>query len=244
MKLVVGLVEGEIKTGELEGERFLELTGDVFSDLRRTGRAHDLDQVKLESPCQPGKTFCLLRGWKPADGSPPDPPRPPRVTPKVPSWVTGDGADIVIPPYLTKPIWIEVELAVVIGRSIHQATLDEARAAVFGFTCFHDVTAYEYLADGDMFRAKSIETFASMGPCINTDITEREIEKGIRLEARINGQTVRVADSKYLKYRPSETIHEVSKFTRLLPGDVISFGAPLPSPPPEGFPGDNVELRD
>ncbi len=27
------------------------------------------------------------------------------------------------------------------------------------------------------------------------------------------------------------------------PGDVISFGAPLPSPPPEGFPGDMVELE-
>jgi 2-keto-4-pentenoate hydratase/2-oxohepta-3-ene-1,7-dioic acid hydratase in catechol pathway len=243
MKLAVGLVNGRRTAGDIDGTEFFEVTGDIFRDAKRTGTVFDLQDVSLESPYQPGKVLCVLRGWNPVDGSAPDPPAPPNVTAKLSSWVTGDGAEIIVPSYLTKPIWIEVELAVVLGRSVHHAGIDEARESIFGFTCFHDVTAFEYLAAHDMFRAKSIESFSSMGPCINTDITEEDVAKGLMLQARINGETVRVADSKHLKHRPSEVIHEVSKYTRLMAGDVISFGAPLPSPPPEGHPGDTVELE-
>ena len=45
-------------------------------------------------------------------------------------------------------LWAEPELAVVLGQSVYRADVEEAAAAIAGFTIFNDVTAPEYIPGG------------------------------------------------------------------------------------------------
>ena len=44
-------------------------------------------------------------------------------------------------------------------------------------------------ARSDIFRCRSIETFASMGPRIRTDLTEDDVAAGLEISVRVNGET-------------------------------------------------------
>ena len=66
---------------------------------------------------------------------------------------------------LTEQVDWEVELAVVIGRRIRQASESEALDAVFGYTAANDVSARDLqFADQQWVRAKSIDSFCPLGP--------------------------------------------------------------------------------
>lgn len=242
MKLGRVVVDGEVVAAEEDGALVHLLDGDPFVAPSRTGRSLPSAGVVFDSPCVPRHVFCVLLGWEPVDGSPVPPGPLPRVVPKVVTRVTGDGADIVLPSFLTEGVWIEPELAVVIGREVRAADRDAAEEAIFGFTVFNDVTALEHFEARDYFRMKCIDTFASMGPWISSDISEADVKAGLEIRCRINGVTRLQARTSGLRFRPSEVVSAVSMCTTLYPGDVIPLGSPPPMPPVAG-PDDLVEME-
>src|SRR3989442_5260572 len=79
----------------------------------------------------------------------------------------------------------EAELAVVIGKALHRAGEDEARAAIFGATCFNDVTARDIQKrEVQTTPAKSYDTFACCGPWIETEAKYADLA----LRCRVNGE--------------------------------------------------------
>ena len=62
---------------------------------------------------------------------------------KPPSAVIGPGDDVVIPPGATG-VFPEIELCVVIGRRSRNLTLEQAPAAIFGYSILLDITARNY----------------------------------------------------------------------------------------------------
>lgn len=248
---------------EFDGALLHVRHGDVF-DGERAGETIDSGTVEISSPCRPRKVFVLSRGWDALEGWTAEaaakaagvsvehaqrwldgtglPGETPFVNPKVTSEVTGDGAEIRVPPFVTLDVWVEPELALVVGRPVHCAPTEEARAAIFGYTIFNDVTAREFLrTTKDYFRAKCNETFASMGPWIETEISEEDVHAGLEVECRINGEVRVRSNTRALRFAPSEVLSAVSMHTRLDPGDVIALGCP--PPPPRAIPGDAVELE-
>jgi 2-keto-4-pentenoate hydratase/2-oxohepta-3-ene-1,7-dioic acid hydratase in catechol pathway len=220
--------------------------------------------VRITPSDTPKKVLVLSRGWTPIEGWTAEaaaeaagvtvehaqswldgtgrPGETPFVNPKVTSEVTGDGAEIRVPPFLTLDIWVEPELAVVLGGDVYRASRETAASAILGYTVFNDVTAREFLQPNkDYFRAKCNETFASMGPRIETAITEDDVAAGLAVECRVNGESRVRATTSALRFRPSEVISAVSMHTRLQRGDVIALGCP--PPPPRARPGDEVELE-
>jgi 2-keto-4-pentenoate hydratase/2-oxohepta-3-ene-1,7-dioic acid hydratase in catechol pathway len=158
------------------------------------------------------------------------------------SEVTGDGSEIRVPSFVSLDVWVEPELAIVIGRETYRTSVEDARDAIFGYTVFNDVTAREFLhGQKDYFRAKCNETFASMGPWINTALSEDDVMAGLDVECRVNGEVRVRSNTRSLRFSPSDVVSAVSMHTMLRPGDVIALGCP--PPPPRATPGDSVELE-
>ena len=151
----------------------------------------------------------------------------PELAAKLPSTVVAPGAAIVVPPEIGDAVTVEPELAVVIGTRVRRASPVDALAAVFGYTCFNDVTHLPFLREhGDILRAKSIDTFGPCGPWIDTGITDRDIDAGLAITAYVNDELVHTGNTKEFTHRVGEVVSEASRFTTLEPGDVISLGTP------------------
>jgi 2-keto-4-pentenoate hydratase/2-oxohepta-3-ene-1,7-dioic acid hydratase in catechol pathway len=234
-------IRGHIAYGQIINDRFHIVKGNVFERIIRTEAAEPLNNVHLLAPTEPRNVFVVLGGFLPSDGTPLPPGTVPNFTPKITSYVTGQDAVVSYPSSLAGPLVVEVELAAVIGREICNADPEQARDAIFGFTCFNDVSASEFIANRDWLRAKSFETFASMGPWIQTDITEGDIARGLQLTTRVNGQRIQEGNTRDFRFSPSVTIGALSKHVTLYPGDIVSLGTP--PPPAEVSPGDTVELE-
>jgi 2-keto-4-pentenoate hydratase/2-oxohepta-3-ene-1,7-dioic acid hydratase in catechol pathway len=248
MRIARALIGDQPVFGDLDNGHFHVLEGDVFDSPARTGETHALDDLNLLSPIDPGRILLILGGFMPKDGSALPPGTVPRFAVKVVSSVSGDGGEIVVPAFVSTPLWIEVELAAVIGRTLRNADPEEADAGIWGFTCFNDASAPEFIFDleagkgldrPDYFRCKSIETFASMGPCVRTDLTEAAICDGVRLTTHVNGELRGEGNTERQKFPPSVVVSYVTQQTTLYRGDVIALGTPQPA---LASPGDDVEL--
>jgi 2-keto-4-pentenoate hydratase/2-oxohepta-3-ene-1,7-dioic acid hydratase in catechol pathway len=151
----------------------------------------------------------------------------PEFAAKLPSAVIAPGAEIVVPPEIGDAVTVEPELAVVIGQRVGRCSPDEALAAVFGYTCFNDVTHLPFIREhGDFLRAKSIDTFGPCGPWIDTNVTERDVDAGLALTAYVNDVLVHTGNTKEFTHRVGEVVSEAGRYYTLEPGDVISLGTP------------------
>ena len=104
---------------------------------------------------------------------------------------TGDLGEVVVPEWLATPIWAEAELGVVIGSPVYNASQDAARQAIFGFTIVNDATAPALFDKNNFFLAKSVETFLSLGPSIETDLSEDDVMRGLETVEPFRGLIAR-----------------------------------------------------
>jgi len=126
---------------------------------------------------------------------------------------------------------LELEIACVIGREIRNANLEEARAAIFGYSLVNDWTARDF---------QRFEMKVNMGPTKGKDfatsfgsyiITPDEIEsirsqKGYDVEvvAEINGEVLTQRNWKHIQYSFEEMLVRASKNCTIYPGEVIASG--------------------
>jgi len=238
MKVARMSIGGDVTFGEVEGDVFHVVTGDGFGPRARTGEQHRLSGVVLRSPVTPGRTFAVLGGFV-EPGTPGSADRgQPSLCPKVAPVTSGHGAEIVFPSFASS-VMIEAEMAVVVGTPVRSASPEEAADAIWGYTCFNDVTAPQYFPH--FYLAKGVDTFASMGPWVRTDLNDEHIRRGLDIVGRVNGVTVQSGTTARYKFAPSEVLSYLSTFFTLFPGDVITLGTP--PPPAEVHPGDVVEIE-
>jgi 2-keto-4-pentenoate hydratase/2-oxohepta-3-ene-1,7-dioic acid hydratase in catechol pathway len=132
----------------------------------------------------------------------------------------------------------EAELTVVVGRKARRLTLDNARAAVLGFTIGNDVTARELQKTDDLWiSAKSQDTFTPAGPWIVTGLDSAARSIGIVH----NGIELRGASSADLGWGVDEILVYLTSFMTLHPGDLVLTGFPAQSA--RLHPGDTVTCR-
>jgi 2-keto-4-pentenoate hydratase/2-oxohepta-3-ene-1,7-dioic acid hydratase in catechol pathway len=247
MRIARTVIAGSLAHGDLDDGWFHVLAGDIYESPVRTGERHRADDLELLSPIEPGRILLILGGFL-QEGAKLLPGTVPQFAVKTVSSVSGNGGCIAVPPFVTTPLWIEVELAAVIGHTLHRADRATAGAGIWGYTCFNDASAPEFIYDlntgksverPDYFLSKSIETFASMGPCVRTDLDEAEVVDGLRLTTRVNGELRAEGTTRLAKFAPSEIVSYLSRQMTLRRGDVIALGTPQPA---LAAPGDEVEL--
>src|SRR5690606_26002517 len=105
--------------------------------------------------------------------------------------VIGTDQDVIWPSY-SRAMDFELEWGCYIGKKIRDATVDEARAAIFGYTIFNDFSARDAQAlemPGQLgpAKGKDFDTGNAMGPCL---VTADEITDpyDLTMIARVNGE--------------------------------------------------------
>jgi 2-keto-4-pentenoate hydratase/2-oxohepta-3-ene-1,7-dioic acid hydratase in catechol pathway len=197
-----------------------------------------LDSAVLLPPSTPSKIVCVGRNYadhaKEMGG---EVPLEPMLFLKAPSALIAQGAQIRIPG-MSKEVHYEAELAIVIGRVAQAVSVESALQYVLGYTCFNDVTARDLQRkDNQWGRAKSFDTFAPMGPWIETEL----VPDAVRIRCLVNGEVKQEGDTSDFIFKPPELVSFISQVMTLVPGDVIATGTPAGVGPLS--PGDTVEVE-
>jgi 2-keto-4-pentenoate hydratase/2-oxohepta-3-ene-1,7-dioic acid hydratase in catechol pathway len=202
------------------------------------GETYTLDQVKLLAPCLPSKVVCLGLNYRSHIEEMKLPtPQVPLIFLKPSTSVIGPEDNIILP-HGWQRIDYEGELGVVIGRRAKDISEDAARQYVLGYTCVNDVSDRRaQAADGQWTRAKGYDTFAPIGPWIETEANPEDL----KLETYLNGEQRQSTSTSDLLFGVPKLINFISGIMTLLPGDVIATGTPSGVGPMK--PGDVVEVR-
>lgn len=145
---------------------------------------------------------------------------------KTASALSGPHDPVILPPGHSKVDW-EVELGVVIGRDCWQVSDADALAHVAGYVTVNDVSerAWQMERGGQWTKGKSAPTFGPVGPWLVTaDEVPDPQALGIRLA--LNGVTVQDSTTADMIFGVAQIISSMSRFMRLVPGDLIATGTP------------------
>ncbi|MEA2007862.1 MAG: fumarylacetoacetate hydrolase family protein [Chloroflexota bacterium] len=213
------------------------IRGDILDEYQREEATIPLDQVRLLSPVRPSKIIAVARNYAAhAAEHNAEVPEMPVLFFKPPSAVIGPGEVIRIPPQ-TQQMEHESELAVVIGKAGRWIDLDEADNHILGYTIANDVTARD-LQRSDLLwtRAKGFDTFAPLGPWIETDFDPTDA----MITCHVNGVMRQMASTRDMTFTIKKIIAFISSVMTLYPGDVILTGTPEGVGPLED--GDEVAI--
>jgi 2-keto-4-pentenoate hydratase/2-oxohepta-3-ene-1,7-dioic acid hydratase in catechol pathway len=219
---------GQLAFGTLDADRVAEFHGELFGDKQASGRTFALGEVRIECPCEPSKVIALWNNFRAlSEKLGKAPPAHPLFLIKPGTSATGTGTTIRRPSRYAGKIVYEGELGVVIGRTCRDISVDEARDAIFGYTCVNDVTAAQLLDEDPNFaqwtRAKCSDTFSCLGPAIATDLDWRSAHVVTVLDG-VERQNYPLSD---ILFAPQEIVSRISADMTLYPGDVIACGTSI-----------------
>ncbi len=218
---------GDPRYGILDDDHYVVLSGDpMFSGFDTTGERVPVAEAKLLAPVIPrSKVVCVgLNYAEHRDdlSSSASGPASPLIFLKPNTAVVGPGDTIQLPPLAGKIVH-EGELVVVIGSIAKRVRAADYASVVFGYTIGNDVTAREQMvSDGQWTRAKGYDTFAPLGPVIETELDWR----GLEIQTSVDGEKRRHGNTRDMIHGIPEIIEFVSDVWTLLPGDVIMTGTP------------------
>ncbi len=237
MKIVRFAHGSGISYGILEGTRVKALAGEPYDSIVPGQESFRLDKLKLLSPCTPSKIVALGVNYRShGEEMKHRLPEEPLIFLKPPTSVIGPEDNIVYPPS-SERVDYEGELGVVIKKTAHLVSRERAPEYILGYTCLNDVTARDLQAkDKQWTRAKGFDTFAPIGPCIETELDPANLA----LETRLNGEVKQKTTTAELIFPVFELIRFITGVMTLLPGDVIATGTTSGIGPMQ--PGDTVEI--
>lgn len=224
--------------GWLLEDRIGPIKGDIFGSFQRGEAKIPLEKARLLCPVQPGKIICVARNYSAhAAEHGVEVPELPVLFFKPPSAVIGPGDEIVLPPQAQR-VEQEAELAVVIGREGRWIAPEEAEKHILGYTIGNDVTERFFQREDLLWtRAKGFDTFAPLGPWIETNFNTADAI----ISCRVNGDLRQMASTREMVFLVDQLIAFASSFMTLMPGDVLLTGTPEGVSKLED--GDTVEIE-
>ncbi len=131
----------------------------------------------------------------------------------------------------SKELDLELEIAAIVGKEIRNASLEQARDAIFGYCLVNDWTARDF---------QRFEMKVNMGPAKGKDfattfgsyiLSADELERSrsgkgfdIELEALINNESLTKKNWKTIQFSFEEMLVRASKNCTVYPGEVIASG--------------------
>ena len=200
-----------------------EIAGPPFDTVQVTGRGYSLDDVRVLAPVTPSKIVAVGLNYRDhAREMGKAIPEEPLLFLKAPSALNRPGGDIVYP-RASRRVDHEAELAVVIGRTAKDVKRKDAPSVILGYTCINDVTARDLqVKDGLYARAKGFDTFAPLGPWIETELDP----SALAIRCLVNGQVRQDGNTREMAATVPELVEYISHIMTLNPGDVIATGTP------------------
>ena len=201
-------------------------------------------------PCVAGTGKFLCIGLNYADHAAETgatPPAEPVVFMKATTAICGPNDDIVIPRGSEKTDW-EVELGVVIGAAAKYVPVETALDHVAGYCVVHDLSerAWQLEGTGQWVKGKSADTFAPIGPWLVTRDEAGDPQK-LDLFLEVDGRRRQTGSTAKMIFPAAFVVSYLSRFMRLMPGDIISTGTPPgvghgQKPPGYLRPGQSIRL--
>ena len=220
---------GNIKFGKLseDGNSITTCEGDMFQSPNETQEVLPINSINLLSPCEPSKMIALWNNYKAlADEKGLSYPEKPLYVFKSPTSFAGPNDHICHPVNYDGDVFFEGELGIIIGNAAKDLNnTNDAKNAIFGYTCINDVTAFGLLKNDPNFdqwtRCKGFDNFGVFGPYIAAGIEPNDL----RVKTIINDADIKqdypVSD---MMFSAEEIVMYLSQNMTLYAGDVICVG--------------------
>ena len=210
--------------GLLQEKEVLEINGDIFGEYVITKTTYNMNELRILPPCSPSKIVAVGLNYRDhAEEMKKTPPEEPMLFMKPSTAVIGHEDKIIYPTHMTSRVDYEGELGVVIGKRAYWVKESEALKYVFGYTCINDVTARDLQAkDVQYTRAKGFDSFAPIGPVIETELDPTDLQ----ISTFLNGERKQHSRTSNLIFSVPRLVSFVSHVMSLLPGDIIATGTP------------------
>ncbi|MBJ7601853.1 MAG: fumarylacetoacetate hydrolase family protein [Candidatus Dormibacteraeota bacterium] len=161
--------------------------------------------------------------------------------------LTVDGAEVPVPANEEGLDW-EGEVVAWVGAPLIDASPEVALASVIGYSTFNDLTARKAQKRTSQWTlGKNADRSGPVGPIVPA-AEVGDLRQGLRLQTRVNGETVQDAYTDQMLYTVGETLSLISHTLSLRPGDLLATGTPAGvgyarKPPRLLQPGDTVEVE-
>ncbi|MGB8233018.1 MAG: fumarylacetoacetate hydrolase family protein [Methanobacterium sp.] len=230
MKLISFKTDNTDKVGVLNGNKIVEIKSSMEEAIKSSDivdfeilGSHNFEDVIINSPILPSKIVCVGLNYtdhaKELDMELPD---EPVIFIKPSTAVIGHKNNIIYPKCSTH-VDYEVELGIVISNEAYQVKSEDAVEHIAGYTVINDVTARDLQEkDVQWTRAKSFDTFAPIGPCIETELDP--MNQNISLW--LNSDLKQNSNTKNMIFNVFELVEFISNIMTLKTGDIISTGTP------------------
>ena len=210
-----------IKAGQL---------ADIAAILAHTdGTVHyQLDELDLQVPiATPGKILCLGLNYMDhiAEG-PFEKQQFPAIFMRSPTSLVAARKPILAP-RMSNTMDYEAELAVIIGQTCKHLTPDNALDVIAGYSCFNDGSVREYQRHTIQWTmGKNFDQTGPFGPVLVTPDELPPAADGLKIECRLNGQTVQSSTTDMMIFKVVETLVYITEAMTLDAGDIVVMGTP------------------
>ena len=274
MKIVGFEADGGLRLGVVEGDQVIDLNevdktlptdlGEVLrrqnGDLsplkeaaKRAGATarRPLKGLKYGLPvARPGKVVCLGLNYLEhvKEGSQRDNiPKFPTIFFRVNTSLVPHGQPIVRPK-ASETLDYEAELIFVIGKRAKHLTMDNAYSCIAGWSCGNEGSVREFQRKTTQWdMGKNFDRTGGFGPWMVTADEVPPGGKGLKIQTRLNGQTLQSDNTDNMMFPVAETLVYLTQGITLEPGDIVFTGTPSgvghPRKPPIWMkPGDTCEI--
>jgi 2-keto-4-pentenoate hydratase/2-oxohepta-3-ene-1,7-dioic acid hydratase in catechol pathway len=133
----------------------------------------------------------------------------------------------IVRPRVSEMLDYEAEMVVVIGKRARHLTMENAYSCIAGFSCFNEGSVREFQRKTTQWdMGKNFDHTGGFGPWM---ITADEVPpggKGLKIQTRLNGETMQSDNTDNMMFPVAETLVYVTQGMTLEPGDVIVTGTP------------------
>jgi 2-keto-4-pentenoate hydratase/2-oxohepta-3-ene-1,7-dioic acid hydratase in catechol pathway len=214
-----------IACGIVQDNQVRLISGGIFGAWQVTDQALPLEKVKLLAPVVPPNILAIGLNYRAhAHESNMAIPDHPVLFIKATTALNNPDDPIVLPRVAPAEVDYECELAIVIGKLARRVPAERALDYVLGYTCANDVSARDCQnrLDRQWARGKSFDTFAPLGPWIETELDPDQAP----ICSRLNGKVMQSSNTNDLIFSCRQLIAHLSESLTLLPGTVILTGTP------------------
>ncbi len=235
---IVGMItsQGERQVAARDGDHLIPLGSvaafwaDPFAGAARAAEVSErvpADGAALAHPVPDGaRILCLGLNYRAhaAEGQF-SPPEHPMIFGRWTASLVSDGTAVAVPVDEAGLDW-EAEIAAVVGAHLSVADADAARAAVFGYAAFNDLSARRaQKLTAQWTLGKNADGSGPMGDLVTADEVG-DLRDGLRVRAIVNGETMQDGNTRDMIFELGEVLALVSRTLTLQPGDVIVTGTP------------------
>jgi 2-keto-4-pentenoate hydratase/2-oxohepta-3-ene-1,7-dioic acid hydratase in catechol pathway len=186
--------------------------------------------VTLVPPVLPGaRVICIGLNYLKhvAEGSYADAgiPSHPTLFARWPASLTVGGVGVPVPPDEDGLDW-EGEVMAYVGRTLVDATTEEALDAVVGYSTFNDLTARRaQKLTSQWILGKNADSSGPLGPIVPA-AEVGDLRDGLYVQTRVNGTVVQDGRTDEMVYTVGDTLALISRTFTIRPGDLLATGTP------------------